>query len=68
MTEEECMSLPVYKGVDDAGFPFFMAVYKPSKEDTEAIKAGLPIYLKVLGNAFPPVSLFTVDEKGEPNF
>jgi hypothetical protein len=68
MTDEQCMSVRAYHGVDSDGFPFFLTVWQPSKEDIEAIKAGHPIALKVLGNSFPPVALYTVDSNGEPNF
>jgi hypothetical protein len=68
MTDEQCMSIPAFKGVDDAGFPFFMVAYTPSYEDIQAIKAGMPICVKVLGTGFPPINVFTVAENGEPNF
>jgi hypothetical protein len=67
MTDEQCMSVPAYRNIDDAGFPFTLTVWQPSKEDIDAINAGRPICLKVLGITPPPVSLFTVDENCNPN-
>ena len=67
MTDEECMSVRAFKGVDVGGFPFVLLAFKPNREDLEAIKAGRPIMLKILGEGMPPVCLYTFDEKFEAN-
>jgi hypothetical protein len=68
MTDEQCFSLPAEKNVDSQGFPYFLTAWMPNKEDVEALVAGRPLFLKVIGQGFPPVALFTVDENGEGNF
>lgn len=67
MTDEQCMSVRAYKGVDMDGFPFHLIAVKPNKDDIAAINAGHPIFLKVLGETFAPVALYTLNEKGEIN-
>lgn len=67
MTDEECLGLPAQRGVDGSGFPYFLTGWMPNKEDLEALNRGEPIYLKVIGNGFPPVAMFTVDQEGELN-
>lgn len=67
MSDEQCGSLRALVGTDDEGFPFVMSVWQPSKEDIDAINAGSPICLKILGHTQPPVCLFTVDGGGQPN-
>lgn len=66
-TEEECMTIKAYKGVDLSGDEFILTQWMPSKEDREAILAGRPICLKVIGSLMPPVALFTTDENLQPN-
>lgn len=67
MDDSECLPLHVFVGRDKDGNPFINSVWMPNKEDVEAIVAGRPIILTVLGMAQPPVQLFTCDEKGEIN-
>lgn len=72
-TDEQCSSVVAYHGKDNNGVPVWILKCMPSKEDIEAIQAGRGIYLQVCGQRmppsdyFPPVGLFTVDEKGQPN-
>ncbi len=68
MTDEQCASFPVERGRDSEGFDYYLTAWIPNKEDLEALIAGRPLFLKVIGQAHPPVALFTVDEKGEGNF
>lgn len=68
MTDEQCMTLPAEKNIDLGGFPYYLTAWMPNKEDMEAMNAGRPLFLKVLGLSHPPVALFTVDDKGEGNF
>jgi hypothetical protein len=67
MTDEECLPIRAFKGVDYDGFNFLLTAWKPNKEDIEAINAGRPVMLKVIGLGFPPVSLYTYDENFEAN-
>lgn len=67
MTDEQCMSVHAYKGVDDESIPFLLTVWQPSKEDIDAINAGRPICLKICGQSMPPVALYTVDENLQAN-
>jgi hypothetical protein len=67
MTDEQCMSVHAYSGVDTDGFPFTLTVWQPNKEDIEAILAGRPVCLKVLGQQPPPVSMYTYDADFNPN-
>lgn len=66
--DSECLPISAYIGKDDKGMPFINTVWKPSKEDIDAILAGRPIFVCVLGTALPPMSLFTCDQDGNPNF
>lgn len=68
MTDEQCFSLPAEKNIDSQGFPYFLTAWMPNKEDLEALNAGRPLFLKVIGQGHPPVALFTVDDQGEGNF
>lgn len=54
MTDEQCMSLPVFSDGSQ-----YWSCWQPNKEDIEAINAGKPIWLNVLGAGHPPVSLQT---------
>jgi hypothetical protein len=58
----------VYASIDVDGFPYYLTAWKPNKEDIEAINAGRPIYIKTIAQALPPMSVFTLNEKDEPNF
>lgn len=57
----------IYAGIDSQQFSFFMTSWQPNKEDIEAINRGEPIFVKTLSTQLPPMSLFTVDESGQPN-
>lgn len=59
MTDEECSSLPVWKGLATDGYPAIISKWKLSEEDLKnIIKSGV-IWLSITGNGMPPVSLFT---------
>lgn len=68
MTDEQCMGLPAMRGVDSNGFNFILVAFKPNYEDLKALQEGRELYLKVIGNRFAPVALYTVDENGNGNF
>lgn len=59
MTDEQCSSLPVYKGNTIDGMPVIISAWKPNYEDIQAINRGEPIYLTIIGHGMPPVSLDT---------
>ena len=66
-TDEECFELRAYKGPDGDGQPCFVTVWKPSKEDLEALNAGRGVVIKTIGTGFAPMAVWTVDENGEIN-
>jgi hypothetical protein len=68
MTDEQCSPLPAEKNVDNGGFDYFLTAWMPNKEDLEALNAGKPLFLKVIGLGHPPVALFTVNDDGTGNF
>lgn len=59
MTDEQCTSLPVFKGLDPEGMPIIISKWKLSKEDLEDINRTGEIWLQIAGNTMPPVSLYT---------
>lgn len=75
MTDEQCYSLWAhqndyqYTGADgkEHDARCWTEMWQPSKEDIEAINAGRPIILQIHSHGLPPVALFTLDEKGQPN-
>ena len=54
MTDEECGSLSTYRGEG-----VIISCWQPEPEDIEAIKAGKPVWLVVVGSGQPPVCLTT---------
>ncbi len=68
MTDEQCDPLRAMASVDDQGFPGYTVLVQPNKEDIEAIIAGRPIALRIMGTMFPPFSIWTWDENGQGNF
>lgn len=67
MTDEQCGPLKAYKGVHNDNFPYYVTMWQPSDKDKEAIAAGRPIVVKVVGTAFPPIAVMTTDENNEVN-
>ncbi|WP_214228640.1 hypothetical protein [Pedobacter sp. B4-66] len=67
MTDDQCIPLSAYKGEDNDGFQFFLTAWVPNKEDLEALNAGRPLYLKVIGNGFPPLAMYTMDGQNQCN-
>lgn len=68
MTDEQCLPLRAQRGIDQAGMPFFAVAFQPNQDDVKAIQEGRPIFVKVLGNSFPPIAVFTTDENGDGNW
>jgi len=67
MTDEQCLSIWAFNGVDDQGLPFYLTAWKPSFEDLQAMNRGEPIWVKTITNGLPPMSIFTVNAAGEMN-
>jgi hypothetical protein len=64
MTDEQCMSLPVWRGIvpnEGDEFPAIISCWKLSKEDFEEIQKTGCIWLSVTAMQLPPVSVFTED-------
>jgi hypothetical protein len=59
MTDEECSDLRVWRGQDTSGSPVIISKWNFSKEDLEEIQKNNCIYLTIVGNGMPPVSLQT---------
>ncbi|HUS02938.1 MAG TPA: hypothetical protein VMY77_14470 [Chitinophagaceae bacterium] len=66
-TDEQCMEIKAFRGVDAEGIPFFLTAWNLSKEDLEAVNEGRPIMLKVCGSVTPPVAMYTFDKNYNPN-
>jgi hypothetical protein len=67
MTDEECSAARAFVGIDDAGYPFILTAWKPNKEDLDALNAGRPLMLKIIGQQTPPVAMYTYNENYEAN-
>lgn len=67
MTDEQCSDVRAFVGIDEDGFNFTLLGFQLSVEDLEAVNAGRPIMLKILGKGMPPVAMYTFDENFEPN-
>lgn len=67
MTDEQCTPLRAASGTDNEGFSFILVAFKPSPEDLQAMIDGRPVFMKVLGQSFAPVSLYTLDENDNVN-
>jgi hypothetical protein len=59
MTDEQCYSLPVFKGYDSEDVPIVISKLKFSKEDLEDINRTGEMYLQIVGHSHPAVSLYT---------
>lgn len=57
MTEEQCGSLPVYRGIDRDGVPVFISCFKLDSEELLKIMETGKVWLRIYGEAHPPVSL-----------
>ena len=57
MTDEQCGSLRVWKGKDEAGFPVIISKWSLSAEDLEEITKTGSVYLVITGQGMPPVNL-----------
>lgn len=59
MSEEECSSLFTLRSKDESGHPVVVSCWKPTRDELEALNAGRPLWLVVLGQTMPPVYLTT---------
>lgn len=68
MTDEECSSLEILQGFTSLEkWPFTLSLWKPSREDLEALNRGDGIWVRVLSHTVHPISLFTTNAEGEIN-
>ena len=62
MTDEQCSSLPVWKGsvgIEGESFPAIISKWKMSPEElAEANRNGGEVFLSITGQGMPPVSVF----------
>jgi hypothetical protein len=61
MTDEQCMSLPVHRHLDQNGYPQVISCWQFSKEDLEEIQRTGRIWMQQLGTTVAPFALFTED-------
>lgn len=59
MTDEQCSSLPVWKGLDKDGQPVIITKWQLSKEDLEEVAQTGVIYIQIAGHGMPPIAPFT---------
>lgn len=57
MTEEDCYSLSVYRGIDGAGRPIVVSCWKPTKEELEEIARTGRVWLLLWGQTMQPASV-----------
>lgn len=67
MSDEECMSVYAMALIDPAGFGCYLECWQPSYEDIQAINRGEPIWIRIYSTGLPPISIYTMNEKGECN-
>ena len=67
MEDEQCASLKAMVGKDQNQVPYILTAWQPSYEDLQALNAGRPLMLQIVGGGMPPVALWTYDEATEPN-
>lgn len=70
MSDEECRDLSVFKGpiISPIGIPTpgIISCWKFSKEDLERIAETGVVWLHIVGEGMPPVSIFTEDPFTHP--
>lgn len=59
MTEDECGSLSVFRGLDVDGTPLVISCWRPTPEEVEELRRTGRLWLLVCGTRMPPVSLAT---------
>lgn len=57
MTDEQCFELPVFVGRNPEGFPCIISCWRLSKEDLDEINRTGVVWLNVISNTQPPVSV-----------
>ncbi|GAA4328506.1 hypothetical protein [Flaviaesturariibacter amylovorans] len=56
-TDEQCSDLPVFEGAYPDGTPVIVSCWRLNKEEMELIQQTGCVYLMVIGQGTPPVSL-----------
>jgi tartrate dehydratase beta subunit/fumarate hydratase class I family protein len=59
MTDEDCSTLHAFRGHDQSELPVIITKWQLSKEDLEEIQKTGCVYLTVVGQVLPPVSVYT---------
>ncbi len=67
MTDDECSSLPVFKGQWPDGSPCIVSVWQLSDEELQQVVETKQVYLSIYGHGMPPVSLFTENPFSQSN-
>ncbi len=49
------------------GKDYCIIAFQPNEADLQAINNGGPVYMRVKAALLPPIRLFTLNEKNEPN-
>lgn len=59
---------PAFAAIDPAdGLPYVVVAWQPSVEDKAAIAIGSPVLMRIKTTALPVITLYTLDENGNPN-
>lgn len=53
----ECLDLKTFVGVQNDGNSVVVSKWSPTKEELEELNNGGSVYLHIIGNSMPPVSL-----------
>lgn len=67
MTDDDCYSLSVFRGVNTNGIPIVISCWKLSQEELEEFNKTKRIYLMVCGQSMPPVALMAKSPFKEEN-
>lgn len=61
--DEDCGTIPVWHGMQNlpsgAQYPAFVSFWRPDADDLAALNSGGGIYLLIVSNGLPPVSMST---------
>jgi hypothetical protein len=57
MTEEQCCDVHACKTTDSANTPVVITCFKLTPEELVRLNLGEPVYLTIIGQTMPPVSL-----------
>ena len=55
MTDDQCGSLPVFKGQDANKVPVIISCWELTKDEMDEVAKTGKVYLQIFGNGMPPV-------------